>query len=290
MNNLRLELADGDFIDVAVRGRQNRPTLLMLHGLEGSIDSPYMRGLISAAEKKQWQIAVMHFRSCSGEPNRLLRSYHSGVSDDLGEAIKLLAEQNINVDFIVGYSLGGNVLLKWLGEQADQVSVKAAVAVSVPLMLDICATEINKGFSKVYESALLRTLKLKTIEKIKRFQSEKLPTEKEISKLKSFWQFDDKVTAALNGFNGVDDYYNKASSRQFVKDIKVPTLIIQSTDDPFMNETVLPDLEQLPNQVILEKNQYGGHVGFVDGRWPWSAEYYLERRIPNYLASFLESR
>ena len=118
MQNRRLELADGDFIDVAIRQRENAPTLLLLHGLEGSIDSPYMRGMINAAESQQWQIVAMHFRSCSGEPNRLLRSYHSGVSEDLDEVIKLLAEQSILVDFVVGYSLGGNVLLKWLGEQS----------------------------------------------------------------------------------------------------------------------------------------------------------------------------
>jgi uncharacterized protein len=290
MRNRRLELADGDFIDVVIRERKNAPTLLLLHGLEGSINSPYIRGMVDAAESKQWQIMVMHFRSCSGEPNRLLRSYHSGVSDDLEEVIKLFAKQSIEVDFVVGYSLGGNVLLKWLGEQAEKVSIKAAVAVSVPLMLDTCATEIHRGFSRFYESALLRTLKIKTKAKLKQFKGNKLPSEKAISKLNSFWQFDDKVTAALNGFDGVDDYYRKASSHQFVKNIKIPTLIIQSTDDPFMNETVLPDLEHLPDRVVLEKNRYGGHVGFVDGRWPWSAGYYLERRIPNYLASFLNSR
>lgn len=287
MKEMRLELDDGDFIDVNLRERKNSPTILLLHGLEGSIDSPYIRGMVDAAEKQQWQIVVMHFRSCSGEPNRLLRSYHSGVSDDLAQVIKLLSDKGIITDFVVGYSLGGNVLLKWLGEQAEKVSIKAAVAVSVPLMLDTCATEINRGFSKVYESALLRTLKIKTIEKVKRFQSDKLPSETQISKLNSFWQFDDKVTAALNGFDDVDDYYTKASSRQFVQHIETPTLIIQSTDDPFMNETVLPDIHHLPEKVILEKNKHGGHVGFVDGRWPWSAEYYLERRIPNYLASFL---
>jgi len=285
MDRIRLELDDGDFIDVDLHPRENRPTLLLLHGLEGSINSPYIRGMINSALSKNWQIAVMHFRSCSGEPNRLLRSYNSGVSDDLQMVIELLGVKEIQVDYIVGYSLGGNVLLKWLGEQPNTPQVKAAVAVSVPLMLDTCATEIHKGFSRVYEKALLHTLRKKTREKKMRFNSEKLPALDQISKLNSFWKFDEKVTAPAHGFQGAEDYYTQASSRQFVKNIKTPTLIIQAIDDPFMNATVLPDLEELPEKVILEKNDDGGHVGFVGGKWPWKPEYYLESRIPNYLES-----
>ena len=288
MKRLRLELSDGDFIDVDHYPQQGRPSLLLLHGLEGSIDSPYIRGMIQSAKNKGWQIFVKHFRSCSGEPNRLLKSYNSGVSEDLQEVLEQLRSMNFNIDFLVGYSLGGNVLLKWLGENAGQENIKAAVAVSVPLMLDTCATEIHKGFSKVYESALLRTLKQKTRLKQQRFKSEKLPLVDEISKLNSFWKFDEKVTAPAHGFEGAKDYYQQASSRQFVKRIKIPTLIIQSSDDPFMNETVLPKLEEIPENVILEKNARGGHVGFIQGKWPWKAEYYLEKRIPNYLESMLE--
>ncbi|MBV1908014.1 MAG: hydrolase [Kangiellaceae bacterium] len=283
MQRMRLELDDGDFIDVDHYPQNDRPTLLLLHGLEGSIDSPYIRGMIKSAKDKGWQILVKHFRSCSGEPNRLLRSYNSGVSEDLHQVLELLKKNQIKVDYIVGYSLGGNVLLKWLGEQTTNVEIKAAVAVSVPLMLDVCATEIHQGFSRVYESALLRTLRKKTKEKKLRFDSEQLPGLAEIPRLNSFWKFDEKVTAPAHGFEDAKDYYRKASSRQFVKDIKIPTLIIQSMDDPFMNETVLPDTNELPANVILEKNSHGGHVGFVGGKWPWCAEYYLEQRIPKYL-------
>lgn len=290
MQRIRLELADGDFIDVDHYPRKDRPTLLLLHGLEGSIDSPYVRGMIQSAKTRGWQILVKHFRSCSGEPNRLLRSYNSGVSEDLDEVLKQLKDMGLQVDYIVGYSLGGNVLLKWLGENASHASIKAAVAVSVPLMLDICATEIHRGFSRVYEVALLRTLRQKTREKRIRFESDKLPQFNEISKLNSFWKFDDKVTAPVHGYKSAKDYYQKASSRQFVKNIKVPTLIIQATDDPFMNEKVLPNLEELPDNVILEKNADGGHVGFIGGKWPWRAEYYLEQRIPNYLESVAQTR
>jgi len=286
MQRKRLELDDGDFIDIDIYPVRNRPTLLLLHGLEGSIDSPYMRGMIKTAKEKGWQIVVKHFRSCSGEPNRLVRSYNSGVSDDLHLVLNKLKQQSIDVDYVVGYSLGGNVLLKWLGEQSENVSVKAAVAVSVPLMLNICADEIHQGFSRVYEYSLLRTLRQKTLQKSETFGSELLPEARNISKLNSFWKFDDHVTAPTHGYKSAQDYYEKASSRQFVKNIKVPTLIIQAKDDPFMNATVLPEAGEIPENVTLEANANGGHVGFIKGKWPWTPEYYLEQRIPEYLESF----
>jgi len=293
MQRKRIELDDGDFIDVdcllkpeVSQLQQKPPCLLLLHGLEGSINSPYIRGMLDAAHKKGWQVLVMHFRSCSGEPNRLQRSYNSGVSDDLNEVFKKLQQQGINIDYIVGYSLGGNVLLKWLGEQKEKASVKAAAAVSVPLMLDVCATEIHKGFSRLYEFALLFTLRKKTQEKIKQFGSGLLPERNMVSKLNSFWMFDNHVTAPIHGYKDAEDYYQKASARQFVKHIRVPTLIIQAKDDPFMNDSVIPDCHETPKNVTLEANQNGGHVGFVDGKWPWQAKYYLERRIPEFLDQF----
>jgi len=283
MKRKRLELDDGDFIDLDIYHQENTATLFLLHGLEGSINSPYIRGMIDSAKQKDWQIIVMHFRSCSGEPNRLLQSYHSGVSHDLQTVVDRLAKESIEIDYMIGYSLGGNVLLKWLGETSDNNSIKAAAAVSVPLMLDICATEINRGFSKVYEMALLRTLRIKTREKIEKFGSVSLPKADDVKNLNSFWKFDQQVTAPAHGFESAKDYYEKVSSRQFVKNIKIPTLIIQSLDDPFMSPEVLPKVEEMPSNVTLEKNTHGGHVGFVEGKWPWSAEYYLEKRIPDFL-------
>jgi len=285
MKRKRLELEDGDFIDVDIYQQENVSTLFLLHGLEGSINSPYIRGMIDSAKQKGWQIIIMHFRSCSGEPNRLQQSYHSGVSHDLQSVVDLLAKESINIDYMIGYSLGGNVLLKWLGEAAGNSSIKAAVAVSVPLMLDICATEINQGFSKIYEMVLLRTLRIKTKRKIEKFGSAFLSKIEDVKKLDSFWKFDQQVTAPVHGFKSAKDYYEKSSSRQFVKNIKIPTLIIQSLDDPFMSPEVLPEVAEMPSYVTLEKNSHGGHVGFVEGKWPWRAEYYLEKRIPSFLES-----
>ncbi len=283
---LKIELDDGDFIDVDCFKNQNQPTLLLLHGLEGSIESPYIGGLINSAKRKNWQVVVMHFRSCSGTPNRLLKSYNSGVSEDLNEVISKLAIQNINIDYLVGFSLGGNVTLKWLGEMAEKAPIKAAVVISVPMLLGVCATEINKGFSKLYEFILLRTLRAKTREKLKRFGDDILPNKKMIRSLNSFWRFDNYVTAPTHGYENAEDYYQKASSKQFIKSIAKPTLIIQAKDDPFINETVLPTQNELSKWVTLEASENGGHVGFVHGKWPWKAEYYLDKRIPEFLEQF----
>jgi len=286
MQRKRLDLADGDFIDVDLFAVANAPTVLLLHGLEGSVDSHYMRGIVNALIQAGKQVAVMHFRGCSGESNRLLRSYHSGVSDDLQSVLLLLKQQAIDVDFLVGFSLGGNVLLKWLGENHCGLNIKAAVAVSVPLLLDECATAIDEGFSRLYSGRLLKTLKIKALYKKMQYQDALALSPKEIKQLNNFWAFDHQITAPLHGFGSADEYYRKASSQPFLKSIEIPTLVIHAKDDPFMNTKVIPAEEHLSDKVDFELAEYGGHVGFVAGNWPWQAEYYLEKRIPQYLAQF----
>ncbi|TQV74632.1 hydrolase [Aliikangiella marina] len=286
MRRIRLDLADGDFIDVDFYAIANAPTVLLLHGLEGSVDSHYMRGIVNSLIGQGKQVAVMHFRGCSGESNRLLRSYHSGVSDDLQNVLLLLENESITVDYLVGFSLGGNVLLKWLGENHPNNQVKAAVAVSVPLLLDECATAIDEGFSRLYSGRLLKTLKIKALYKKMEYQDAIALSPEEIKRLNNFWAFDDQITAPLHGFGSAEEYYQKASSQPFLKSIKIPTLVIHAKDDPFMNTNVIPREEHLSDKVDFELAEYGGHVGFVGGNWPWRAEYYLEKRIPQFLAQF----
>jgi len=290
LEHCRLELDDGDFVDLNMHLQQSTTgdqgpgkTVLLLHGLEGSIDSSYIQGMLARMIDDGLQVVVMHFRGCSGESNRLLRSYHSGVSDDLNRVLLLLAERGVQVDYLVGFSLGGNVLLKWLGENWPKMSVKAAVAISVPLKLDECANAIGKGFSRLYAYRLLKTLKAKTLEKKKLFDGQVPISNREILKLNSFWAFDQQVTAPLHGFEGACDYYNKVSSGQYLKSIGIPTLIIHSRDDPFMNHKVIPAPHELSPKVEFELSDNGGHVGFVKGRWPWQAEYYLEERVSEFL-------
>ena len=289
----RLELADGDFLDLDWTQNQTSaaPLVLVLHGLEGSSDSGYARGLLHTIVQRSWRGVVMHFRNCSGEPNRLARSYNAGDTDDLNLVITTLTRRQPSIPLVcVGYSLGGNVLLKWLGEQGQQAQslLQAAVAVSVPMLLDSAARRMRQGFSKLYQRYLLHTMKTNYRRKFTAWP-ESLPylfPIDQLHQLQDFFSFDDKITAPLHGYAGVHDYYAKASSRQYLSSICTPTLILQAMDDPFMSTDVLPHAEELASSVTLEISQHGGHVGFVSGHWPWQTNYWLEQRIPAFFADY----
>lgn len=278
----RLELPDGDFIDLDWSEHGRGPIVIVLHGLEGSSASPYARGLMRAIERRGWRGVVMHFRGCSGEPNRLARSYHSGDTGDLAYFVNTLRRRDPRAPLAaVGFSLGGNVLLKWLGKAGAAVPLRAAVAVSVPYVLSCAADRLNRGFSRLYQWRLLHSLCRTVIEKRRNIQ---LPLKvRDLSALKSFRDFDEHVTAPLHGFDGADHYYTVASSRQYLKGITVPTLLLHARDDPFMTEATIPRKNELSETVTLEVCSHGGHVGFVTGSWPWRARYWLEERIPAYL-------
>ena len=283
----RLELPDGDFVDVDWTTDSSGPIVIVLHGLEGSIDSRYASGIMRTLDRRGWRGALLHHRGCSGEINRLASGYHSGQTADLDYFIKLLRQREPGTPLAaVGYSLGGNVLLKWLGETRNADALQAAVAISVPMRLDLCSDGINRGFSKVYQSHLMRRMRRTALRKI---DAGILDMPKQaVRKLKTFRQFDDALTGPLHGFGNAETYYAQCSSRQFLKHIATPTLIIQSRDDPFMTPEVIPSARELSGQVILELAEHGGHVGFVGGAWPWRARYWLEDRIPAFLEDFLE--
>ncbi|MFY7697523.1 MAG: hydrolase [Legionella sp.] len=287
----RVELPDGDFIDLAwaVNGLPpDSPLVLLLHGLGGNLDSPYVGGLLYALNKQGWRAVLMHFRGASPDLNRLPRSYHSGETADLDYILNTLASREpATAKAIIGISLGGNVLLKWLGEQRQQRLVAAAVAVSVPLQLWHVADRMNKGFSQIYQAYLLRKLRKVFAIKIAQHQ-EKMPfTYQDLLSSRCFWTFDEHIIAPLHGFDNVHDYYSKASSRQYLPHIATPTLIIHALDDPFMNPDVLPIEAELPADVTLELSSSGGHVGFITGKIPAKPIYWLEQRIPHVLKQYL---
>lgn len=284
----RLELPDGDFVDLDWTPGNDGPIVVLFHGLEGSARSPYARGMLAAVHRRGWRGVVMHFRGCSGEPNRLARSYHSGDTGDIAFFIKTLRRREPGAALAaVGYSLGGNALLKWLGEAAD-AGLRAAAAVSVPFLLHRAADRLDRGFSRLYQWKLLGDLRRGVRRK---FQGREGPVDSsELKKLRRFWDFDERVTAPLHGFAGAHHYYSTSSCRPYLKSIQVPTLIIQAYNDPFMTPDVIPAPEELASAVALEVHTHGGHVGFVAGPWPWQVEYWLERRIPDYLAPFLAAQ
>lgn len=292
MHRERLITPDHDFIDIDFCGEGAQPIVMLLHGLSGSSKSGYIVGLQSALWRQGWRSAALNFRGCSGEPNRLARCYHSGDTEDIDFLYRTLREREPDTPLAaVGFSLGGNVLLKWLGEQGVNVSLVAAAAVSVPLVLNICASKLDRGFSKIYRKHLLSELKQYLEAKLyylKRHgideEADKIERLGDLSGVDSFWQYDDRVVARLHGFKDVHDYYRRSSSRQFLKSIRVPTLLIQALDDPFMTPEVLPEPEELSASVIMEVTSRGGHVGFVCGRNPLKPNYWLEQRIPCFLA------
>ncbi|MGZ8237196.1 MAG: hydrolase [Methylobacter sp.] len=293
----RLTTPDYDFIDIDYCGTGNQPLIILIHGLTGSSQSDYIKGLQSALLKQGFRSAALNFRGCSGQSNNRARSYHSGETEDIHFLYRTLREREPETPLgAVGFSLGGNVLLKWLGEQGEQLHLFAAVAVSVPLLLGPCATKLDKGFAKCYRGRLLNALKVYMRNKLQHLESigqsqEALKIKElgDLSAINSFWQYDDRVVAKLHGFNDVHDYYQRSSSRQYLKSISVPTLVIQAVDDPFMTKEVLPGLDEISPHVHLELTQRGGHVGFVSGSIPFKPKYWLEQRIPEFLRNALLS-
>jgi hypothetical protein len=291
----RLITPDNDFIDIDWYGEGRLPLIILLHGLTGSSQSGYIKGLQLTSLAQGFRSVALNFRGCSGEYNHSARCYHSGETEDihfLYQTIRLREPDTLLA--AVGFSLGGNVLLKWLGEQGNKLSLFAAIAVSVPLVLSACATKLDHGFSKIYRENLLRDLKHHIrakqghLEKLgKRQEAGKIEQLGDLSRIKSFWQYDDRVVARLHGFKNVQDYYQRSSSRQFLKSITIPTLLIQALDDPFMTEEVLPDVAELSSTIYLEITQGGGHVGFVAGETPFKPDYWLEQRIPEFLKQHL---
>ena len=287
----RLLTADDDFIDIDFCGEGDQPLVILLHGLTGSSQSVYIKGLQQVLLQQGLRSAALNFRGCSGEYYHSSRCYHSGETGDIDFLYRTLHAREPDTKMAaVGFSLGGNVLLKWLGEQGDDLQLFAATAVSVPLVLSACANKLDSGFSKLYRASLLRELKEYLHLKQQYLESLGKTSEAEIIRqigdldnINSFWQYDDRVIAQLYDFDNVEDYYQRSSSRQFLKAITVPTLLIQAQDDPFMTPAVIPDVSELSSSVLLESTQAGGHVGFITGNNPLQPQYWLEQRIPEFL-------
>ena len=264
----------------------------MLHGLTGSSNSLYVLGLQQQLNAQGWASVAINWRGCSGEPNLLPRAYHSGASDDLAEVIgHLQAKRPLAPLYAVGYSLGGNVLLKYLGESGIGSPLRKAVAVSVPFRLDQCADRIGLGFSRVYQAHFMKAMVAYVKDKQQRFQHEGLTEHLgalqrlgPLQGIRTFWDFDGRFTAPLHGYADAEDYYRRASSRYFLGQIRTRTLIIQSSDDPFVFPHSVPPSAELSASTRLELHRRGGHVGFIGGS-PRQPRFYLEERIPAWLTA-----
>lgn len=270
-------------VDAPAGAPSSTPRLLLLHGLEGTIRSHYLQGTLARARDRGWAADVMLFRSCNGEMPRARRMYHSGETTDLDLVIRrLVREHPGQALMLAGFSLGGNVLLKWLGEQgADAPSeVQAAVAVSVPFDLARGSRHLERGISRIYTRSFLTSLRRKATARLARDPD--LFDATALARARTLYEFDDAVTAPVHGFADASDYYSRSSSIHFLPTIGRPTLLLSAADDPFLPRSVLDDVAEVAQQnpmIELEFHERGGHVGFVGGRVPWRPDYYAERRV-----------
>jgi predicted alpha/beta-fold hydrolase len=274
------------------------PRLLVLHGLEGSSDSVYVHGLMGLARARNWRAIALNFRSCArmpGDtslwiPNRRPRLYHSGETTDLGFVLERLSHEEAEDPsplLVAGVSLGGNVLLKWLGENPAQTIVRAAAVISVPFDLGAGGRYMETGLGPLYVRHLLSTLRRKAVDLAARFPeaASKLDVPALLA-AKTFFAFDDAATAPLHGFAGAQDYYERSSSLRFVGRIATPTLAISAQDDPFLPARVLEDVAREKSAAVeLLVTRHGGHAGFVGGTW--RPRYWAEERAVEWLASRL---
>lgn len=284
-----LDTSDGDFLDLYnLSGPAGSPLLVLLHGLEGSLRSHYIHGLLEQASGRGWRATVLIFRSCGGSLNRTRRFYHSGETADLGFTIDHLLSSYPDAPLLLaGVSLGGNVLLKYLGERGDRISprIKAAAAVSVPYDLAKAADHIDKGFSKVYQRSFIRSLQAKAIAKLEQFP-DLVPRER-IQSIRTMRDFDNYITAPLHGFRDADDYYSRSSAIGWIHGIRVDTLLLSAVDDPFLPSQVLDEVRRAADGNPFLNPEFtasGGHVGFVGGASPFRPTYYMESRVGDFLA------
>lgn len=292
----RWDTPDGDFLDVHRIPRTRdmsafTPHVVLLHGLEGTVRSHYAQGLLAEMARRGWSADLVIFRSCGDELNRARRFYHSGETSDLALALDHVTGEYPDAPLaIVGVSLGGNVLLKYLGERGSDVppSLRAAAAVSVPFDLGRGADHIRHGFSRVYERYFLDSLKRKALEKQRRYPD--LVDPERMAAVRTLREFDDTLTAPLHGFADASDYYMKSSSLHFLESIRIPTLLLSAEDDPFLPPDVLRQVRTVAPRnprLTLDFPARGGHAGFVGGRNPFRPVYYLEQRVGEFLASAL---
>ncbi|AWL10610.1 Putative esterase [Saliniradius amylolyticus] len=288
-----LDLPDNDFVELAWTPKpdDNAPLVVCFHGLEGSAKSHYANDMLANLFEQGWQAVMMHFRGCGRQLNRTARAYHSGDTQDALFLLDWLRKRFPSRPLAaMGFSLGANMLLKLLGENPNSSGIRAAVAISPPFKLAECGEAIQSGFSRLYQRYLIRSMCERTMARMRSVDhGDKLTLrDREIMGLKTFRDFDQRVTAPLHGFSSADDYYRQCSSVSYLKRIKQPTLILHSKDDPFMSPSVVPKVEDLSPAVTLELSEKGGHVGFMQGV-PWRPQIWLHERVAAFFRPYLDS-
>ena len=282
----RVELSDGDFVDLAWHGSiEHGPIVLLIHGMTGDHDASYVKYLMPSMVAKGWRPVLMYYRGFSGEHNRFDVVTHAGHTSDIGEVIRLLQQREPETKIAaVGFSQGANMLLKYLGETKTLSGLVCSIAISPPFQLRSIANRVRHGSARFYQWYLLRNLRKYYRQKYRRraapFKLTALPF------YRSFWTFDEHVTAPLHGFRSAVAYYQHASCMQYLPTIATPTLIIHAQDDPMMTPDIIPTETQISQNVQLEITQYGGHLGFLSGSIK-RPKFWLAERLPEFLAHYI---
>lgn len=280
----RMLLPDGDFMDLdySYAEKTSRKIAIILHGLEGNAQRTYMKGQAKILNTQGWDVCAVNFRGCSGETNILFESYHAGKTDDLNYVIQYLLKKNrYNNIVLVGFSLGGNLILKYLGER-DEIpkEIKSGVAISAPLYLKGSLEQLSQWNNWLYRTSFLYHLRKKYREKMALFPEFASP--ESYKKIESLKTFDDIYTASAHGFKDAYDYYEKNSSVSFLPNIKVPVFILNAKNDSFLSQKCYPfSLAEKSKNIYLETPNYGGHVGFHKN----DNRYYSEERVVEFLTS-----
>ncbi len=288
-----LELPDQDFLEWfwlrdTYEAPAEAPTILILHGLEGCARSNYVQDLMRQLGSLGWRVVVMQYRNCGEKPNRLAQSYHATRWQELDWTVENLRGRFPGAPIgVVGFSIGGSILLNWLG-QNEIKHIATACAISVPYKLAPCADRLNQGFSKIYQTYLMGRLKRSAMRKWDLMKDALgLSDLSQINKLNTLWEFDDLLTAPLHGFKNVHDYYEKASCHQYLRGVQVPTLLVHALDDPFMVPEVVPQASELSGLIQTAFVPVGGHVGFVSGSFPGKEWSWLSQIVPNFIETNL---
>ena len=281
----RWDTHDGDFIDVDFALPEpvanDAPLLVLFHGLEGDSQSHYAVAMMRWFADRGWRGLVVHFRGCSGEANRLPRAYHSGDSEEgdwILRAVRLRWPEAPL--YAVGISLGGNMLAKWAGERGQDASfVTAAASIGSPLDLAAGGAALGRGFNMIYTRMFLATLKSKALAKLQQFPD--IARDREYSRRlrasRNLYEFDNEYTAPLHGFRNTEDYWDRASSKPWLQAVRIPYLLLNARNDPFVPAASLPQPPDVSRAVELEQPAHGGHIGFARGPWPGRIDFIAER-------------
>ncbi len=285
----RWDTPDGDFIELhRLRADPGTPRILLLHGLEGTVRSHYAQGLLNEAARRGWGADLLIFRSCGSEMNRTRRFYHSGETTDIALVLERISREFPTSPLaLAGVSLGGNVLLKFLGEKGGNLppELRAAAAISVPFDLSRSSQRINRGLSRLYQRFFLGSLRKKARAKAVSFPDVASPGR--IARLRTLEDFDNLITGPLHGFKNAQDYYERSSSLPWLKGIKINTLLLSAVDDPMLPPEVLDEVREVARRnpaLQVEFVGRGGHAGFIAGSVPWRPFYYAEHRVGEFLA------